>query len=230
LAALVLAASLLGQSAGEARAWWGRGPTLAYSWGPVWGYGGGYGYPWGGYGYPWGQTWGYGGRAGYPWGLWPTWGYGSPMVYSYYQAWYMPLPAYGIMPQPLATYNMLQGGTLRSSDDFRARDYYEPPARMRTSMYPAVPNERGSGVRVEDLRRVRFDIVVPFENAVVFFDGTKTTQSGQRRIYQTPPLEEDKQYVVTIRVEFNDKAGERRVRSREFTVVAGQSVTHAFIE
>ena len=173
----------------------------------------------------------FGPTVGYSWG--PAWSYGPAVGYPYYQAYVMPLPAYGILPPPLATYNMLYGaGGARPTDDFyyRSRDYNEPAPRARPNLYPAVPNDKKGDARVEDLRRVRFDISVPYENAVVFFDGAKTTQTGVRRVYMTPPLEEDKQYVMTIKVEFTDKAGDRRIRESNFTVVSGQIVTHTFVE
>lgn len=161
--------------------------------------------------------------VGYSWG--PAWSHGP--AYPYYNPYVMPLPAYGILPPPLATYDMLKNaGPSRAADP---RDY-EPPPRARPNLYPAVPNEKQVEARVEDPRRARFDLTVPYDNAVVFFDGAKTTQTGLRRSYMTPPLEEDKQYVMTIKVEFTDKSGDRRIRERVFTVVARQFVAHTFVE
>jgi uncharacterized protein (TIGR03000 family) len=50
------------------------------------------------------------------------------------------------------------------------------------------------------------------------------------RVFTTPPLEEDKQYSATITAQWVDQAGETRTRQRTFTVVAGETVRHTFIE
>jgi uncharacterized protein (TIGR03000 family) len=153
-----------------------------------------------------------------------------------YSPYVMPLPAYGILPPPLATYEMLYNrGYLADPQGTRVadgavRDPSEAPPRKRPSVYPAVPFGASPEVQLSDLRRVRYEITVPFENAIVLLDGVKTKQTGLKRVFVTPPLDEEKQYTVTITVQWADESGETRIRRKDFTVVAGETVRHTFIE
>jgi uncharacterized protein (TIGR03000 family) len=163
--------------------------------------------------------------------------YPGPGYYPYYNPYVAPLPAYGILPQPLATMNMLYGydsqayGIQRTAENYGyRRDQFEAPARKRNSLYPAVPFEKSPEDRLTDLRRVRFEITVPFADAVVTFDGAKTKQTGVTRAFVTPPMQEDKEYSVTITVQWTEQDGTPRTRQKAFTVVAGETVTHTFIE
>jgi uncharacterized protein (TIGR03000 family) len=152
-----------------------------------------------------------------------------------YNTYVMPLPAYGILPPPLATMNMVHRsdagywGVQRTAEDYGYQ--LDTPARKRTSLYPAVPFEKLPEVRLADLRRVRFEITVPFADAVVYFDGAKTKQTGLRRIFVTPPMQEDKEYTATIMVQWTKQDGTLSApRQKTFTVVAGETVPHTFIE
>src|SRR5262245_14352168 len=73
-----------------------------------------------------------------------TWGpaYGYPYAGGpYYQGYVMPLPAYGVLPPPLATYNMLYGS--RGMDEYyKALESTDLPPRFRPNLYPAVPYEK----------------------------------------------------------------------------------------
>jgi len=156
----------------------------------------------------------------------PTWGYGV-----YYPMYVAPLPGYGILPPPFTMMNQygyaydLQGlGFPRTAEDYG----YTP--RKRTSLYPAIPFEKSAEERLTELRRVRYEITVPFENAVVLFDGVKTKQTGLTRVFVTPPMQEDKEYTSTITVEWTEKDGTPRMRTRTFTVHSGDTVRHTFIE
>lgn len=156
-------------------------------------------------------------------------------VYPYVSPYVAPLPAYGILPPPLATYHMLYGSGYLGDSPARivpetgVRDPYEAPPRKRPSVYPAVPFGEVVEARGADLRRVRYEITVPFEHCTVLIDGVKTSQTGLRRVFVTPPLEEDKQYQVTITVQWTDDGGETRIRRKDFTVVAGETVKYTFI-
>ena len=159
-------------------------------------------------------------------------------VYPYYYYSYsyvVPLPAYGILPPPLATMNMLYrsdagyNGGQRTAEDYGYQ--LDAPARRRTSLYPAVPFEKLPEVRLADLRRVRFEITVPYADAVAYFDGAKTKQTGLRRIFVTPPMQEDKEYTATIMVQWTKQDGTLSApRQKTFTVVAGETVQHTFVE
>ena len=154
----------------------------------------------------------------------------------YYNPYIVPLPAYGILPPP--NVNLVYGadwqgyGVQRTAQDYGyPRDPLAPPARMRSSEYPAIPFERTPEVRLTDRRRVRFEITVPFANAIVTFDGAKTTQTGLTRVFVTPPMQEDKDYSVTISVQWPTQDGTLSApRQKTFTVVAGETVQHTFIE
>ena len=164
--------------------------------------------------------------------------YRAPMYsYYYFNPYVMPLPGYGILP-PLASTYQYYGHESQSSDWFRtAEDYgytpdrFESPPRKRTALHPAVPFERSPEVRLADLRRVRFEITVPYADAIVQFDGAKTKQTGLKRVFVTPPMQEDKDYSVTIVVQWLTNEGAlSSPRQKTFTVVAGETVQHTFIE
>jgi uncharacterized protein (TIGR03000 family) len=159
----------------------------------------------------------------------------GPVYPYYYYSYVMPLPAYGILPPPLATMNMLYRsdagyyGVQRTAEDYGYQ--LDAPARKRTSLYPAVPFEKLPEVRLADLRRVRFEITVPYADAVVYFDGAKTKQTGLKRIFMTPPMQEDKEYTATIMVQWTKQDGTLSApRQKTFTVVAGETVQHTFVE
>ncbi|MBI2803393.1 MAG: TIGR03000 domain-containing protein [Planctomycetes bacterium] len=168
-----------------------------------------------------------------------NYGYGTPMATYWWPAPYvLPLPAYGILPPPLATYNMLYGDSYATNGAGYGNtqtyggviDPTIPPARKRSALYPAVPFGTTGGEIVVDRRRVRYEIGVPKDNAVLLIDGVKTKQTGRKRVFVTPALEEDKQYTVTISVQWLDENGDKRIRERTFTVVAGETVRHTFVE
>jgi uncharacterized protein (TIGR03000 family) len=142
-----------------------------------------------------------------------------------------PLPAYGVMPLPLATYQM-QGydlyGQPRSGES--SGPGFETMPRQRPSIYPAVPYDPTPEKSATDRRRARFDIAVPTADAIVLFDGVKTKQTGLSRTFMTPPLTEDKLYTSTIEVHWNDEAGTKVSRRRVFEFVAGETVTYKFSE
>jgi len=160
---------------------------------------------------------------------------GPVYPYYYYYSYVMPLPAYGILPPPLATMNMLSRsdagyyGWQRTAEDYGYQ--LDALARKRASLYPAVPFENLPEVRLADLRRVRFEITVPYADAVVYFDGAKTKQTGLRRIFVTPPMQEDKEYTATIKVQWTKEDGTLSApRQKTFTVVAGETMQYTFVE
>jgi uncharacterized protein (TIGR03000 family) len=156
----------------------------------------------------------------------------APMYGYYYNPYVLPLPAYGILPVPLNQnyYREDSGyGIQRAADDYGYQ--LDTPARKRSSMYPAVPFEKSPEERLLDLRRVRFEITVPYADAVVFFDGVKTKQTGTTRVFMTPPMQEDRDYSVTIMVQWTKDDGTPSLpRSKTFNVVAGETIRHTFIE
>jgi len=142
----------------------------------------------------------------------------------------MPLPAYGVTPLPLATWQMLgydYGIQKPPANTMNELDYVP---RSRPSLYPAVPYEPTPTQRAADLKRARFEITVPTADAVVTFDGAKTTQKGLSRVFVTPSLTEDKLYTATIEVQWADEAGTKITRRRTFEFVAGETITHRFAE
>jgi uncharacterized protein (TIGR03000 family) len=156
--------------------------------------------------------------------------YNSYVMPYYYNPYVMPLPGYGILPLPPA---LLGPRSVFDAPQRTAEDYgyrLDTPARKRPGLYPAVPFEKSPEDRLADLRRVRYEITVPFADATLLIDGSKTKQTGLNRVFVTPPMQEDKVYTVTITVEWSEKDGTARKREKTFTVVAGETVRHTFIE
>jgi uncharacterized protein (TIGR03000 family) len=150
----------------------------------------------------------------------------SVMPYSVYQSvnpYVAPYPAYGILPPA----REISGYYTAPADEVQ----YGMPARKRPSMYPAVPFEAGPVDRTLEARRVRFEITVPRADAIVLFDGVQTKQTGLTRVFMTPPMQEDKEYTVTIDARWPTEDGTlSKSRPRTFTVTPGQTVLHTFIE
>jgi uncharacterized protein (TIGR03000 family) len=147
-----------------------------------------------------------------------------------------PYPGYGIMPLPFATYRSLYGEDLYSSKNATPpgtlptfqMDYLP---RVRGGLYPAVPYEKAPDTRPpggakDDVTRFRFEVTVPTADAVVLLNGAKTTQTGLRRTYVTPPLVADKHYVYTVEVQWTDDAGSRRTEKTSFDFLLGEPSKH----
>jgi len=160
--------------------------------------------------------------------------YPYPYAYSapFYNPYVAPLPAYGVIPLPLTTYQNFYG----YDPYFGARRPAEGPVgdpldyvpRKRPTAYPAVPF--GGPPEQTDIRRARFEITVPFADAVVLFDGSKTTQTGLSRVYVTPALTEDKLYSATIEVSWKAEDGATIRQKKSFDFVAGETLRHKFSE
>ena len=161
----------------------------------------------------------------------PVGGYGM-----YYPMYVAPLPGYGILPPPLAMMNWYGYDSQpnvwgRTAEDYGYRsDQFDGAPRKRAALYPAVPFEKSPEERLADVRRMRYEITVPFADAVVLIDGVKTKQTGLTRVFVTPPMQEEKEYTVTITVQWTDQDGTPRTRAKTFTVLAGGTVRHTFIE
>jgi uncharacterized protein (TIGR03000 family) len=144
------------------------------------------------------------------------------------------LPGYGILPLPLNSEFLIDGRRnpyyMRSADD--STGVFPPqPARKRPSLYPAVPYEPTPKVPESDRRRVRFEIGVPYADATVTFDGAKTKQTGLERVFVTPPMDEGKEYTVTIAVQWTKQDGTQSVpRQKTFSATAGQTIRYTFVE
>ena len=208
--------AILGAS--DADAFGRRGPAVIAS--PYYGnpYYGGFPYPY------------YGGFAN------PYYG-GMGYAYNPYVA---PLPAYGILPPPLATYQMLYGasydpfyhGVRRAADDYSLRsDALDYVPRKRSSLYPAIPfGTQPPDREGADPTRARFEITVPAASAVVWFDGVKMTQTGLVRVFVTPALAEGKEYTSTIKAQWTAEDGATITRERAFDFKAGGSIQFRFVE
>ena len=158
------------------------------------------------------------------------------LMYPPYSPYIMPLPGYGVLPPHLASNPWHYYGIQRQDAQFPAPrgqvpDLLDYTPRKRNALHPAMPFERTPEEQLADRRRVRFEIHVPDEKAVVFFDGVATKQAGLTRVFVTPPMDEDREYTAMIRVEFMGKESKTpKKRQREFTLVAGQTVKHTFVE
>jgi uncharacterized protein (TIGR03000 family) len=150
-------------------------------------------------------------------------GFNTPWYNYSYNPYVAPYPAYGILPSPILLGAWQYSGN-QVYNQRTTEDYGNP--RMRTSLYPAVPFE--SGPAVTDVRRVRFEITVPRENALVLIDGAATKQTGLTRVYMTPPMNEDRLYTSNIEVRWTDEAGKTQSIQRNFEFVAGETIRHTF--
>jgi uncharacterized protein (TIGR03000 family) len=161
----------------------------------------------------------------------------TPYSNYYYNApayvpYVAPYPAYGILPPPFVTerYYMARQQTTsgKTAEDYGQRVESQP--RMRGSLYPALPYEKTPAERLADSRRVRYEIEVPFEDAIVYIDGAKTKQTGLKRVFVTPPMDEDRNYTATIKVVMTNRFQKTFERTETPTFVAGETVRLKFTE
>ena len=163
----------------------------------------------------------------------------SPYTNYYYtyptdMPYVAPYPAYGILPPPFVTAHYYESRKIQYSSGKTAEDYgyrIDGQPRLREARYIRrcrSSRRRGSGWPI--CGRVRYEIEVPFANAVVYIDGAKTKQTGLKRVYVTPPMQEDRYYTATIKVEWVDQFQKTRQREQSFNFVAGQTVRAQFKE
>ena len=191
--------------------------------------------------------------AGHGSGVAPSPHYWHPFVpgYPHINPYMYPLPHYGILPPPLATFAGQPGyvpyyygptglspyGYGPNYNDPRRTDGYgtaettlDYVPRKRPTVNPAIPFAKSPGASEEDLRRARFEISLPKADAIVTYDGAKTTQTGVTRVFVTPPLTEDKLYTATIVAQWTDEAGTKVTQRKTFEFVAGETLRHRFAE
>jgi uncharacterized protein (TIGR03000 family) len=160
--------------------------------------------------------------------------YTPPSYYSYSSNPYVaPYPAYGVIPGPIVLspwqFGSNQTYTGRTAEDYGyTQDQFTTPPRQRNSMYPAIPYEKSPADRLADIRRARFEIQVPRENAVVLVDGVETKQSGLSRVYVTPPMAEDRLFTSEFEVRWTDDQGKTHTERKNFEFVAGETLRHSF--
>src|SRR5450432_817927 len=87
----------------------------------------------------------------------------------YYIPYVAPYPAYGILPPPFVTAQSYRAATGNTA--------YESQPRMRAPQSPTATNEKTPAERQADLRRARYEIEVPVENAIVYIEGVKAKQT-----------------------------------------------------
>ena len=59
------------------------------------------------------------------------------------------------------------------------------------------------------------------ENAEVWFEGVRMTQTGLERHFVTPALEPGSPYTMEVRVRWNDTSGKQQSRTERIDVRAG---------
>ncbi len=174
--------------------------------------GGPHGSPYGG-GYYGGR---YGGYYGYPYYHHHYYPYGYPLAFGLGIGLYSPL-AYGTFYYP--DYYPAPYGA-------GAYPYAAPPADAYGAPlggYPVPADQGYPTTPASGDMAVRVDVRVPVADAEVFFDGTKTNQTGMTRYFESPPLDSGSAYEYTIRARWMED-GKPVTQTRKVTVFAGQRV------
>jgi uncharacterized protein (TIGR03000 family) len=133
----------------------------------------------------------------------PYW-HQSHWIYSYMPYGY---DGFGYSSMPLG----VQYGYLPPTYAAPVRDY-GPPARSRSSLYPAVPYSEFAALEQErsNNRRGYINVIVPHADAKLWINGRLMTQTGVERSFQTPLLESTaKSYGFDIKVGWTDNFGYR---------------------
>jgi uncharacterized protein (TIGR03000 family) len=96
--------------------------------------------------------------------------------------------------------------------------YTGVPPVVSTSAYPPSGDTQA-----------HFQLTVP-ENAEVWFDDTKTTQTGSVRSYTTSNLTPGRDYVYDIRIRWPDASGQMMEKERKIPFHAGDSLSYDFTQ
>ena len=72
-------------------------------------------------------------------------------------------------------------------------------------------------------------MLVPAADAQVWFENNATTQRGMERLFESPPLAPNQNFIYTIKARWMEN-GQAVNRERRVNVQAGQSVTVNFRE
>jgi len=194
------------------------------------GYRGGYSGYRGGYsGYRggWGGYAGY--RGGYNYGNYrPYYGYSGYRPYSYYRPYYSGLGlgigtglgyglygGYGFGRYRYPTY-VATGTYYYNNSPYYA---YGQPVQSYQSFY--TPETTVTQSSTSD-QTVHLLVVAPTENAAVYFEGTRTQQTGHQREFVSPPLAPGRSYTYHVRAVWTDSGGQQHDETRDVPVYAGQ--------
>jgi len=177
----------------------------------------------GGYNPSFGYHPGYGYRAfsgSHPeYGYRPYYNYGGTYPYLYY-------PYYG------SSYG--SGG---GDDPWYTETYGDPPVALPPSytpdtapgarQTPPYPSAAVTATRVAELDPTAHIAMRVPEEAEIWFDGVKTTSTGEFRAFQSPPLTPGRRYAYEVRARWGEN-GHEVTQTQKVTVSAGADVTIRF--
>lgn len=166
--------------------------------------------------------------ANLPQNVLPAIPYAMPYANNPYVA---PFPYYSILPPALpyatpanARYGTGYDGRQKTAEDYGyGPQYFDQPPRKRVPL--PVPEREREIDRTADLRKVRFEVSVPTDDAIVLIDGNKTKQVGRQRVFMTPPLDDDRIYSSTIEV-FWTEGNQKRSDKQTFDFFPGDIVRY----
>ena len=165
------------------------------------------------------------------WGIYP-YGYGYypgyyPYGFGYYPGFYNPYPGGRITLSinPRNNQSSAQPGTTTSSTpaappQMSIRDL--SPSQQTGESSAAQPSQNSSPPG----EVAQVEVRVP-RGAELWFEGVKTTQTGEVAPFRSPPLAADRDYVYDIRAKWRDHAGDI-TEARQITVHAGSRLTVNF--
>ncbi len=147
-----------------------------------------------------------------------SWGAGMSVPYSYGYS-YGPVIVNNNLPRTRSRYE----------------EYAGPPARSRSSLYPAVTysefaayEQRSSAEATTDGNRATIIVRLPANNAKLEINGQAMTQSGTERTFVTPVLASpSKAYTFDLKVSWTDELGSR-TQAATISVRAGQTHVESF--
>jgi uncharacterized protein (TIGR03000 family) len=184
----------------------------------------GYGYPGLGYGYP-----------GFGYAAYPRYSYGYPGL-GYGYAPYYGTTAYGYnYVAPTTTYSGYYSPTLWAYSP----NYGRPPGSSSAasgvapagyvSYYPPAYATGPAAATAPDTNELLawVEVTVP-AGAELWFDGQRTTKTGERRVFRTPPLEKGHNYYYDVKARWTE-GGKPVEKTRQVSVHAGERVAVDFL-
>jgi uncharacterized protein (TIGR03000 family) len=106
---------------------------------------------------------------------------------------------------------------------YRQGDYYQRPADMDQGVRRAYYYSPEAGATPGQEMPVYLDVIT-LPNAEILIEGQKTMQTGPRRLFYSPPLTPDRNFIYEIQVKTLEN-GREVTRTRKVDVHAGERVT-----
>jgi uncharacterized protein (TIGR03000 family) len=160
---------------------------------------------------------------------------GGPFPFYGYNGFYSngfsmygpPVPTFGPVPGIYGGSDQQFRGAPPSQRYYPSADYPPPGARKLPPTLLEEPVVEGRNDPAQNRTSAAIEVRLPTEDAEVFFDGDKTGQTGQVRVFTSPGLEPGKVYTYEVRARWYRNRDVVNM-TQKISVTPGQRVTVDF--